>query len=254
LAGIVVLVGCLTISARIPGVSSFFDSTYTRPAAAMFFAGVFIFAVSPWIYSRIWHGVVLGALTVICSGVLHQFLFFATVIWALVYLGQLPLLGRIFRPKQDLSYGIYIYGWPCQQFVVSATSIAISPYVLTLLALSLACIFAALSWHFVERPAIRLGHHLPSMVHSLYQGRKSAFSVPDDAQAIRLGLGLVVLLGVCVGMKALTTVHDFVTVSALPTHIVDFGPRKERLRVPINRQMNGSSTIWVKLDLTPPEA
>ncbi|CAG4900974.1 acyltransferase family protein [Paraburkholderia saeva] len=253
LTGIVVLIGCLTISSRIHGVNNLFDASYTRPAAAMFFAGVFVFAVSPWIYPRIWQGLVLGFLAAICSGALHQFLFFAAVVWALVYLGQLPLIGRVFRPRQDLSYGIYIYGWPCQQFVVAATSITINPYFLTALALPLACAFAVLSWRFVEKPAIRLGHYLPSMVRDFYRARRLVFSTAEDVRAFRFGLGLVATLSVCIGMKVLTTTHDFVTISPLSTHIVDFGPKDERRGASFNKQANGSSTIWVKLDSTPPE-
>jgi peptidoglycan/LPS O-acetylase OafA/YrhL len=54
----------------------------------------------------------------------------------------------------DLSYGLYIYGWPVAQTLVHLHP-GLAP--VELAALSLACTLplAAASWHFVERPALR---------------------------------------------------------------------------------------------------
>jgi peptidoglycan/LPS O-acetylase OafA/YrhL len=54
----------------------------------------------------------------------------------------------------DLSYGLYIYGWPVAQTLVHLRP-GLAP--VELAALSLACTlpFAAASWHLVERPALR---------------------------------------------------------------------------------------------------
>jgi peptidoglycan/LPS O-acetylase OafA/YrhL len=69
--------------------------------------------------------------------------------------------GRTYGPftrltgKTDLSYGIYIYGWPVQQTLVTlfpemggAGLIALSFVIVPL--------FAFASWHLVEWPALRL--------------------------------------------------------------------------------------------------
>lgn len=55
----------------------------------------------------------------------------------------------------DYSYGIYIYGWPCQQLAWLAV-----PNTMPMQNALIACAFclplAVLSWHFVEKPALDL--------------------------------------------------------------------------------------------------
>ncbi|MCP9481129.1 acyltransferase [Shimia sp. CNT1-13L.2] len=58
-------------------------------------------------------------------------------------------------PGMDLSYGIYIYGWPVAQFVVCYVGPA-TPEMLALLSLSAVLPVAFLSWHLVEKPALSL--------------------------------------------------------------------------------------------------
>jgi len=56
----------------------------------------------------------------------------------------------------DLSYGLYIYGWPAEQAAVWALGGHAAWWQVFLLALPLAATLAFLSWHLVERPALRL--------------------------------------------------------------------------------------------------
>jgi len=58
------------------------------------------------------------------------------------------------RLKTDLSYGIYIYSFPCQQllFAVGLGATPLPVFVVTSLVLSAMC--AWLSWNFIERPAL----------------------------------------------------------------------------------------------------
>jgi peptidoglycan/LPS O-acetylase OafA/YrhL len=56
----------------------------------------------------------------------------------------------------DLSYGIYIYGWPVEQGVVWLLGGRAAWWQIFLLALPAAGGLAFLSWHLVERPALRL--------------------------------------------------------------------------------------------------
>ena len=65
-----------------------------------------------------------------------------------------PVLRRAGR-FGDLSYGIYLWGWPVQQVV--ATRLGPHAGYATLLATSLAVVvpLAALSWHLVEKRALR---------------------------------------------------------------------------------------------------
>lgn len=54
----------------------------------------------------------------------------------------------------DYSYGIFLYGFPLQQWLLSMAP-DLSPLALLAPSLALACALAALSWHLVERPALR---------------------------------------------------------------------------------------------------
>src|SRR5271165_5293305 len=56
----------------------------------------------------------------------------------------------------DLSYGLYIYGWPAEQTVTWLSGGRAAWWQVFLLALPLAAALAFLSWHLVERPMLRL--------------------------------------------------------------------------------------------------
>jgi peptidoglycan/LPS O-acetylase OafA/YrhL len=56
----------------------------------------------------------------------------------------------------DLSYGLYIYGWPAEQAVVWAMGGHAAWWQVFLGAWALAAVMAFLSWHLVEQPALRL--------------------------------------------------------------------------------------------------
>ena len=55
----------------------------------------------------------------------------------------------------DVSYGLYVYAFPTQQFVVWLVP-AIGPWSLFAVAFPATFALAWLSWHFVERPALSL--------------------------------------------------------------------------------------------------
>ena len=56
----------------------------------------------------------------------------------------------------DMSYGLYIYGWPAEQAVVRALGGAAPWWEVLALALPAAVALALLSWHLVEAQALRL--------------------------------------------------------------------------------------------------
>ena len=61
------------------------------------------------------------------------------------------------RISADLSYGIYLYGWPIQLIVADRlTSIGLSAPILTVLASVAVLVPSYLSWRYVEAPALKL--------------------------------------------------------------------------------------------------
>ena len=63
-----------------------------------------------------------------------------------------PLLA--YNKTGDYSYGLYIYGWPVQEIVVSLVP-HISPLGVMCLSLPAALVCAIISWHFIEQPCLR---------------------------------------------------------------------------------------------------
>lgn len=76
--------------------------------------------------------------------------YFPLLAYGTLYLALVPRLPVI--RKNDLSYGLYLYGWPMQQiaFIAGATTALGN----TALATVLALICAALSWFLIEQPAL----------------------------------------------------------------------------------------------------
>jgi peptidoglycan/LPS O-acetylase OafA/YrhL len=65
---------------------------------------------------------------------------------------------RLFGNKVDLSYGIYLFGFPIQQLIIAATHNSLKPGMLFLISLPLTMGLAYLSWTFIENPSIRWAH------------------------------------------------------------------------------------------------
>lgn len=82
--------------------------------------------------------------------------YFGLLTYGTLYLGlriRLPMIRHT-----DLSYGLYLYGWPAQQLAwMLPMGKSVSGNIITATAIALAC--AALSWCLVERPALHLKKH-----------------------------------------------------------------------------------------------
>ena len=85
---------------------------------------------------------------------------YLTIYLARAHTERLDFLGR----AGDLSYGLYIYGWPIEQAVVWATGDQLPWWQVFLLSLALAVAMAMLSWHGIEKRALRLGQRTRSAV------------------------------------------------------------------------------------------
>jgi peptidoglycan/LPS O-acetylase OafA/YrhL len=56
----------------------------------------------------------------------------------------------------DFSYGLYLYAYPVQQLLVQHFGTATPAFLLFVLSFAITLALAVLSWHFVERPCLRL--------------------------------------------------------------------------------------------------
>lgn len=65
---------------------------------------------------------------------------------------RIPLI-RSYNRLGDYSYGTYIYAFPVQQAIVAVLP-GISPLHMVMLAIPIVIMLAALSWYYVERPAL----------------------------------------------------------------------------------------------------
>lgn len=87
---------------------------------------------------------------------LYRTLLFLAEAYGAIWLALTPWAARAaFDPPADLSYGIYLYGWPIQQSL-HALAPSAAPAMLLGPALVLTVLAAALSWYAVEKPALRL--------------------------------------------------------------------------------------------------
>jgi peptidoglycan/LPS O-acetylase OafA/YrhL len=68
-----------------------------------------------------------------------------------------PLRVSIWANETDLSYGIYLYGWPVQMAIVYVDR-SITSWTLSFLALGVSAVLAYFSWTFIEKPALGLVH------------------------------------------------------------------------------------------------
>jgi len=95
----------------------------------------------------------LAVFAVLRGGTWSHLPYFALLTYGTLWLGlrvRLPMIRHT-----DLSYGLYLYGWPAQQLawmLPAGKTIAGNIAIATVVALT--C--AALSWYLVERPALRL--------------------------------------------------------------------------------------------------
>jgi peptidoglycan/LPS O-acetylase OafA/YrhL len=92
--------------------------------------------------------------------------------WLVIALAtQTRQVGNVTR-FGDLSYGIYLYGWPVEQAVTFCFGSSAAWWKTFLVSLPLAGLLALISWHLVEGPALRLAKRLSQGRSSLPPARK----------------------------------------------------------------------------------
>jgi peptidoglycan/LPS O-acetylase OafA/YrhL len=154
--GVVVLWGLLLVTELgllpLPG---------TTLAPLLRFAFVFALGSAAWLYAErlpISGELAVGALGTVVLALLttdHSYLLLGGVGLAYLLVWVTVRAPLPWRPRADLSYGVYVYHWPVQQLLALVGLSALGPTPTVLLGLVGAATCALASWHLVERPALR---------------------------------------------------------------------------------------------------
>jgi peptidoglycan/LPS O-acetylase OafA/YrhL len=139
-------------------------------------------------------GAVVSALGLVTAATLgHQQLAFAIFgAYLVIFFGERSnVLSRFARRAGDMSYGVYLFGWPIEQLVQVWTG-ADRGEVLFAYSLLPTLAVAAISWWAVERPCLRLKGYararrrLPSPGEALAAAgdRPASLLAPDEAASL----------------------------------------------------------------------
>jgi peptidoglycan/LPS O-acetylase OafA/YrhL len=85
------------------------------------------------------------------------------ITYSTIFMGMMPMPKLKIISKGDYSYGMYLYGFPILQALVSSVP-ALHGHVLTtfLAGISVTFLFAVCSWHLIEKPALAQKNKLPA--------------------------------------------------------------------------------------------
>lgn len=137
------------------------------------FVGRALYPHSLWIYAFctgvvafVWRDkIILSPVLAIAMVVLYLSLYFVKdlsvvailpLIYVMIWVGMQPKLQSRFFKKGDYSYGLYLYGFVIQQTIAFALPDAREWWIMFPLSLVLTLGFAIISWHLIEKPALRL--------------------------------------------------------------------------------------------------
>ena len=99
---------------------------------------------------------------------------------------QLPKIPVI--NTGDYSYGIYLYGYPITQAVLAAAPTLRGQQLLTFCASgTLTFLFAALSWHIIEKRMLATKSRLPRKWFP--SAKKQSVTLPEDRLKAEMGRG-----------------------------------------------------------------
>jgi peptidoglycan/LPS O-acetylase OafA/YrhL len=102
-------------------------------------------------------GIIAGLASVLCLSLpaIPQFLAPWPIAYFTIYLGTLNPRRIALIAGADYSYGLYLYGYPIQQAIAHLGPWTHNAMLNFAGAVTLASCFAAISWHCIEKPALR---------------------------------------------------------------------------------------------------
>ena len=136
--------------------------------AVVFLAGMLVHQFRDVIPAS-WWLVAVGLVIVVASGLLmpnYRVIAAIPLAYAVIVSGALIHNERL-RLRTDLSYGVYIYAWPTQQFLVMCGLAFLNSYVFAIIAGVATLALAALSWFLVEKRAMSLKSRFTRKRHRL---------------------------------------------------------------------------------------
>lgn len=157
-------VAVLMVSSTIAA-TGFKSIAHTLP---YFSAGVLMNAIHHRVGTH-WLGALacLGLFVASCLVGLQALTFAICGAYLIVFFGERPNpASRIASTLGDLSYGLYLFGWPAEQMVMQWTGTK-SPWLLFGLAVPLTSVFAFGSYHWIEKPAMANRRKISQRVKSL---------------------------------------------------------------------------------------
>ncbi len=121
---------------------------------------MFLLGVAGWLWAdRLWlhWSLAVGsAVVVLASVALPDYRLAGAACLAYLCLYAMVRLPRHLAPRWDLSYGLYVYHWPVQFLLgLAGLASALAPLGFVLLSTVVALGVAAVSWRWVEEPALR---------------------------------------------------------------------------------------------------
>jgi peptidoglycan/LPS O-acetylase OafA/YrhL len=127
----------------------------TARLLTMFLAGVLVYLFRDQIPAS-WPLVAAAMVIVAVSTLLPSYRLLAAIplTYVLIVSGAL-IRHRWLQLPTDLSYGVYIYGFPIQQLLLVA-GLGVHPMLFALISLAATLPVAALSWFLIEKPALNL--------------------------------------------------------------------------------------------------
>lgn len=125
---------------------------------AMFLAGVSIYQYRSKIpfSPKVFWPCMLGSMALVWFVPFGEFVVAPLVAYSTVYIGLLDPKRLKIIQGADYSYGVFLYGYVIQQAVVASGVWSHQWLINTVASLAIASVFAAGSWHLIERPALKL--------------------------------------------------------------------------------------------------
>jgi peptidoglycan/LPS O-acetylase OafA/YrhL len=142
------------------------EGGYSFYPAVFFFVGMILYAYRDLIKIEYKAAIILVFLYLLFPT--NKILLYISIVWVVLSIAGSDHL-RAWKPAHDYSYGVYIYGFTVQQAVASALPSA-DGFSNALISMPITLVFAAISWHLVEKPSLSLAKLISGRVRKFQSG------------------------------------------------------------------------------------